>query len=141
MWVSHCSSVSFLCARTPSHLHLRAPSTHRQHNRSHVVLSLLLLSCQLHSSFSNALVHFALPPSLLLLFHMSSSFSSFLLLTAYFIFHFAALLLITQSACGLTETLGSDGGCQTVNPYLFTNVHVLHIRQKGRKMARTQTKW
>lgn len=61
------------------------------------------------------------PLSFLLLFHTSSLSSSSC--SSPLIFHFAALLLITQSACGLTEMRGSDGGCQTVSTYLFTNIH------------------
>lgn len=47
----------------------------------------------------------------------------FLLPAPRLIFHFAALPLISQRACGLTEMQGSDGGCQTVSTYLFTQIH------------------
>lgn len=56
------------------------------------------------------------------------------------IFHFAALPLISQSACGLTEMQGSDGGCQSVSTYLFTNIHtcihLTHRNQEGNGNSR-----
>lgn len=51
------------------------------------------------------------------------------------IFHSAALPLISQSACGLTEMQGSDGGCQSVSTYLFTNIHTcIHLTQRNREV-------
>lgn len=54
------------------------------------------------------------------------------------IFHFAVPPLISQSACGLTETRGSDGGCQTVGTYLFTDIHTcMHLTCWNRREAQT----
>lgn len=51
------------------------------------------------------------------------------------IFHSAALPLISQSACGLTEMQGSDGGCQSVSTYLFTNIHTcIHLTHRNREV-------
>lgn len=78
--------------------------------------------------------------------------SLFLLLPLFFlfpcssppIFHFAALLFVIQSACGLTEMWGSDEGCQTVSTYLFTNTHTqartLSMQQRAGKTG-GKKKW
>lgn len=50
------------------------------------------------------------------------------------IFYFAALPLISQWACGLTEMQGSDGGCQTVSTYLFTEIHTcIHLTSRNQQ--------
>lgn len=100
---------------------------HRRHNRGRVFFGFFFPSLVLFNLLKSSRP--VCPPSLLLLFHTTtSSSSSSPSCSSPLIFHFAALLLISQSACGLTELRGSDGGCQTVSTYLFTMIHTcIHL--------------
>lgn len=84
-------------------------------------------------TFQSFVLRFRLPiPPFPLSYH--TSFLSLFFPPPCLIFHFAALLLISQRACGLTEMQGSDGGCQTVSTYLFTEIHTcIHITSRNQQ--------
>lgn len=122
----HLCSVNTLAAQSQPHGFCPSPSFYASFSHPFQIL---------FGQFALLPPRSSLPPTLLLLLILLFFLAPLLSFSTLLLF-----LSSLKSACGLTEMQGSDGGCQTVSTYLFSNIHTCTHLACSKELQNTRNK-